>query len=913
MVGAGYMFDELKIKSLLKKKLTEDKYKSLSLKIQNDSRVIAHLIKCDPKSIAILGESVDISSFVLDNYDLIKYLNPGQLDMVFDRLDLSKIDINADFFNKLYSDKRDIVFRRFPSICINFYENSKRRELIGEIISAKAKNDKFSKLYNAFSDDELKNLILNLDSKDLIYLLIGKSIVKEYVVGVISSLDEEVLMGLYKKCNDVYEYFSKEMKQMVDIKNCGGNLSKILELDVETQVKFFIANPHLLRCAPESVVRKYVDSVDKLSCNQFILNGNKVYKTDIYKFSEEELIEFLSSNFTWMFWYCNFKDDDIDYLQKFVFRMLEKLDDFEKQNQLKELYKSLSNKRINPSEPFIYFQENYQISKLLFDEKVIRNNSVELLQKYKDTLDRDILIEILSNAYGEHVREIFADRPNLNLLDIDNLSILAKNIYDVLGKGFVDYALTYNLGFSNYLIYQFANDLELLHSFSKYFSVMTADMEDLGINVISNLIDKFMIHKDIFREIDFDNLSDERKKRISLLINDIDMVTVYVQSLEDLDNYIEIRNKRFMEIIDSLDEPYELKNIIFAYVTGREIIDKSEEYTLENLTFDLIVKTFDIMNIVQNEELIKKMNLNKDDVAILLLLHEIEQIRDVEVLKNTFKALVNRELDSKLLASTFDKIKDYYVNDIKSNLLSGDSLDKMDKIVVDGVEVVNFEGEPFSLIMSVTGVNLSGSDMSRAVFGQTLLDDWLHREGGLTTISTALCSSDTSIYPIPLLMWEELNKHISFVFDTNVDIAGMGGSDISSSHDDKSRKHAFNYIMYNDFGFSTMDDLKRRINKRSKEVEGLTKFSSEITIARFEEDIRRDDSGKRVMPIGLYVIGEITPEVLETAKIFNQYYEKNGLGKFRIIRVNPKVYKGEGRIVCDNSNGKGDDSYGKNI
>ena len=67
------------------------------------------------------------------------------------------------------------------------------------------------------------------------------------------------------------------------------------------------------------------------------------------------------------------------------------------------------------------------------------------------------------------------------------------------------------------------------------------------------------------------------------------------------------------------------------------------------------------------------------------------------------------------------------------------------------------------------------------------------------------------------------------------------------------------------------------------------------------------------MPIGIYVIGEITPEVLETAKVFNEYYEQNGLGKFRIIQVNPKVYKGEGVIVSTPSKKKGDDANGKNI
>ena len=55
------------------------------------------------------------------------------------------------------------------------------------------------------------------------------------------------------------------------------------------------------------------------------------------------------------------------------------------------------------------------------------------------------------------------------------------------------------------------------------------------------------------------------------------------------------------------------------------------------------------------------------------------------------------------------------------------------------------------------------------------------------------------------------------------------------------------------------------------------------------------------MPVALYVIGDIKEEHIKTAKVFNEYYEKNGLGKFRIIRVDPLVYKGEGRKSISSS------------
>ena len=355
----------------------------------------------------------------------------------------------------------------------------------------------------------------------------------------------------------------------------------------------------------------------------------------------------------------------------------------------------------------------------------------------------------------------------------------------------------------------------------------------------------------------------------------------------------------------------DVRDGIFAYVTGRDVKDKGEEFTIENLTLEQVIKAFDIDGIVDDEELINKMGLNKDDVALLLLLNEINHIRDVEVLKNTFKSLISRGMDSRLLSSTFDKIKKYCCDDVKADLLSSSILDSKKSKVIDGIEVVTLEGDSFSTLISVTGTNLSDTDLlPQVVSGEKLLDSWLHREGGLVTISTALVSSDTSIYPADKRMWSDLEGHVVFVFDSDVDIVGMGGSDISSSHVHRSKKHAFNFIMNNDFGFSSMAELKRRANKNAREND-LPKFNTEVTVSRFKEDIRKKDSGKRVMPIGVYVIGEITPEAMETAKAFNKYYEEQGLGKFRIIQVNPKVYKGEGRIDKAVSSKKGDDTYGK--
>ena len=48
------MFKEFKIKSILKKELTKEKYKTLPDEIKKDKRVVKHFIKSNPENIGFL-------------------------------------------------------------------------------------------------------------------------------------------------------------------------------------------------------------------------------------------------------------------------------------------------------------------------------------------------------------------------------------------------------------------------------------------------------------------------------------------------------------------------------------------------------------------------------------------------------------------------------------------------------------------------------------------------------------------------------------------------------------------------------------------------------------------------------------------------------------------------------------------
>ena len=206
---------------------------------------------------------------------------------------------------------------------------------------------------------------------------------------------------------------------------------------------------------------------------------------------------------------------------------------------------------------------------------------------------------------------------------------------------------------------------------------------------------------------------------------------------------------------------------------------------------------------------------------------------------------------------------------------------------VNGINVVDFQGESYNILCSVMGLNLKQRTERKKVYGEDLLYDWLNREHSINTISTYLQTSDISVYPMELDLYNSLeNKPNIFAFDSNVDVIALGGSDISTASTGSSI--GFGFISDTKIGFSDMDELKEKSIESMTDTPG--KFKSEVAIKRKNDKFYTKDFNKRVMPIGIYVIGEITKEELETAKVFKEYYRKNNLGDFKIIRVDPLKY-----------------------
>ena len=166
------MFDEMKIKSLLKKELNKDTYLGLSDKIKNDPRIIQHFIEKDLDNINFLSQDV-LLKVITNNYQLSTHLNKGNLNELFSELNLSLIPLNQDMYNMLSYYNQELLFKHSPLDFVNFASEERIVEMISEVIStntSKKNNDYYDESY-LMSDTELRDLILGLKPDTILSLL----------------------------------------------------------------------------------------------------------------------------------------------------------------------------------------------------------------------------------------------------------------------------------------------------------------------------------------------------------------------------------------------------------------------------------------------------------------------------------------------------------------------------------------------------------------------------------------------------------------------------------------------------------------------------------------------------------------------------------------------------------------------
>ena len=756
-----------------------------------------------------------------------------------------------------------------------------------------------SQLKNGKCEYDLKTKIMSLKVEQLAEL-IGES-TKETIIPFIAKFREDELYILCKRNRDLLSLLpsdiSEKIKNQIKISQekaeaAVGDFAKVLELFKNDKKSFAeLCNKHpkyflLMHHADLHGVNRISNYLDYYNIKTKESSEYLRYFNVNYNFSDEELLRVLPANFSLI-------NNNLDRLKDSIYLKLDKIEDEEKRSKLENLTKSVKSR-----------DKKVYLYRLLLDDRVVNNNDAELLKRYLDTLDRGLLIDILANAYGEHVREIMNERKYLNQKHLNTFAVFSPNMYDLFGKNFANYLMTFSEDADQkfmLFIQELDNDKSLAIQFYRYFGCMVKDDEQLDINTIHNILERFNDYRDVLATLPYEELSEEQIENIRLMINDPVIAGINVNNLEDINNYKEIRKDAFQTFVNSFDDSNVIKDAIFHFMMNTYHFDNST-HNVDRLSLEELFMIFDVDTIFNNKELIEKIGLTKEEVGVLLTLSEIKKIDDIQVLRDTFSAVLDKNLDFRSCRNIQKKIRTYFTNDVKSKLTNSKDLDRMEKIEKDGIEVVQLTGEPFRFIISHIGYDLNDHYVNGSFYGQLygehLLNNWLYREElSKNYISTSLVSSNTSISSIPDNIKIDMGDDISFIFDNDVDIVGMGTTDIAT--DSKRSQHLFRFFDTdsNNFEYATMERLEAAVN--SQKDNG--KFRNEIALARYKEDIRRSDSNERVMPIGMYVIGEISPKQLETAKAFDEYYKEHNLGRFKIIQVDPKVYLGKGRIEPDRS------------
>ena len=895
------MFDEYKIKKLLESNIDVDTFIQLKPKIKNDERIIRHFIECNPEKIGIVGTAKEIQDYLKEKPELIKFLPDEEVSEAFWYVDNKTIDVDKGLFDRLTVGCKKELFKQDPEKYIFFFDEEDRYRILVNVVLNMGEFNGVS-----FDDELVKKVILSLDSKRYLSLLDIEQI-KHVIIDILLNLSFDKAYELCQKHPELLEEFPQESQDEIRIKEAGNDISKLQNLSYSAKKKIALKDHRFILCFNIDDKLNFVENAKSLSIEDMPFFVNEYIRSDITCMDEETAFKVLACNFIRIIDYKSYKNGGKGYTEvhNFIINRLRKLYGEDKSPEIIKLYKSLSEDVYINKEKFIYYNEIFQISKILLDPKLINNNDFEDIKKYKETRDRQLLIKILSNGYGKHVEEIFAERPNLDLEHLESFIIFDSKIYNVLGKGFINFALTYNLASGVYLIYEMAEDENTLRDFKNFWDFISSDYDNINVNFICNIMEKFAIYKNILKDVDYSSLDEVTKANIKAMIFDMHYTALFINTFEDIRNYKDIRKKVYADYAKGIKKSKDLINLIFSFVADTELVLDNETATIGTLGLESFYKVFSIDYIMEKSELIEKIGLDKNDIAILLMLNKIRGERDVEVLRDALISIIDNDLDYTRIYKIADKVKIFCEKSIKENILSKEKLETLPKNELDGVEVVELNSETFSTLVSVMGLNLSTRGYTgKKVYGLELLRDWLYREGGSSTISTSFVSSDTSIYPTFQDVYSQMSDFIAFVFDDKVDIQGMGASDISTSHEKKDI-HRFSYVGTTKIGYLPVEDFKNSIIESMNGPQDFFnkgKFQSEVSISRYHEDIRKPDSSKRVMPIGIYVVGDITDEMLETAKVFNEFYEKHKLGKFRIIKVNPTAY----RSIVGNTNSRSD-------
>lgn len=525
------------------------------------------------------------------------------------------------------------------------------------------------------------------------------------------------------------------------------------------------------------------------------------------------------------------------------------------------------------------------VFQVLTNEKILERCDSQTIIDYINNPTMEGLADIVGNTYGDRAKEIFNSRPGLDFENIPSLKIFDETIFENFGEGVIHNQLTYASKFG-FLLADFVDHPEKIAEYKKFERLTDGVFLD---NVTGNeqRYKAFLELLPLIQQIDENNMTPERIQALRAVVVDLDKDEckfIPLERLEDLDTYIENRNKMYDIAMAKSSDIADIKDLLSRRFFGMPYErDSDATYRASTLSLSGMVSYYNIDKLLEDTRTYESDLLDEDEIDMLRLVSIIDNIKDPKVLQEIYKVLSEREdvLSPLEFQQLKNKIPLQYSRELVSQLLTPERAREMVangergidiEVDEEGFEIINLRGADFKIMLH-TLIGIQGGETNsglRLPYGKTPAENWREFEKGCSTISTCLIEPN---------MLKSLGSDLS--------IANIGFCSIDPrliigmSHHDAHVSHMVGdpdpYFEYSSVKMNYPEELLRRTAAQitGQEAKDQSHEYNEIAMFRREQDLSKitsENYGGKIMPDYIVVYGKPGPQHKALAKAF----AKNG-------------------------------------
>lgn len=670
--------------------------------------------------------------------DFVKEYLLDNLNLLYD-VSLSKYakEIILEFFNK--NNLLDKIITRNEILNNNELVNKildKNNKLIELVPSDIKVNYCLSKVNWISGNVEYLNLFHYLNSKEKEYVFFEiinrkkNNISDNELKSLINEMDIELQKKIVLINFDFIKYCNKEIQ--LELFNNDNTLIKYL--DENTRIEALNKVPNAIYDMKENITSYNMSFKDLKNINMSNISISEIIKSPIYNAKGSMLkIESEGGEYDMLFGINQYTKSQYDFFQKMSDIQIARLCMFDvnyilpivnvnkdnilnAKSRIKNIFKLMYGEDIQKkySDLIDDIFDNYHFDcldnpncildslKIVFNKDIIKNNSLEVVNKYvidniSNVPNKELFNTIIKNAYGNVASEILKSRVNLNEHNINSLEIFNPLIVSKFGIGFIHDLISYNISNMSYFLSLTKDSKKLSNLFDLY--ELESNIYGKNISTFQRTLNDFDKMEELLNDIGNKELSEFELDSIFSLI--VDRNYGGITRKEQLINYEDIvRDKLFSEIINIGDIDYikeKICNAIFGisynYVNNKERNDETA-YSCLNLYNSSDAYNNDLFSM--NE----KIMLDFLDI----LIQEDDKKCVIELINNLFHE--KNVLGSRDFVSAFYKIKNNQEQLLNDNLISISKLEselesknhKVIKIYKNEVPIYILNGVEFGML-----------------------------------------------------------------------------------------------------------------------------------------------------------------------------------------------------------------------